>query len=872
MFKNMKLALKIGLGFGLLLAISMSIGGLAIFQMSGVSTKATMLEAEYVPEVEIVNNVERYSLTTMYNMLGYALAEDSKYWDDANKNLLEVNKNLSAAQALADKSPHLIKLKESVKSAKDGVTEYEKLANQTKEKITAMNANRVSMNTAAGDFMKNSSDYSLSQNNSMKTELKSFEAELNQLNVKITLANDVIDTGNAVRVSVWKGIAKKDAKLIQDAIPNFDIISKKLDEFKKNTEDLAQAQLVDKVRSNGDAYKSAMATLVTQAGLQNGDISSLTELLNQMTVNAETYMKTCADLLVLVREEMAKDTKDTLLSFDQRLVKINSAKDVLELGYNIRIAAWKSQAERDPKIIADVQKNFEDITAELDKVKAITNQEINLKQIEMVRANSMAYKTSLNDLVLNWTALQDVGTKRLAAANVVLASAKDTAIAGVQETSAIAKDTVKTLSMASNVLITGLLVALVLGIIITIVITNSIVGPVKRGVLFAQIVSEGDLTQKIDVDQKDEIGQLADALNKMVTKTADVLSAIQQSSDQVAASSEQLSASAQNMASGATEQAASLEETTASIEQLSASIQQNANNAQSTNTIAQSTAASMDTIATLTIESKTICDDTVVLAQQGGSTVESMIKSMNQIASYSKKIGDIITVINEIADQTNLLALNAAIEAARAGEMGKGFAVVAVEVRKLAERSQLASKEITQMISESIHQIEGGVVLAGESGKSLEKIVTGMNQVSGSIQLVTDSSQQQLGRIRETAKLVQEIASFCEEQSAGVEQINKAMVQLDQVTQENSATSEESASASEELSAQAVALQEMVSRFKLSNHQKNDSYNHAIPSKSPLTVKTFPGKKDAYRAIPHHLLAHKSEPSDGFRAMDGDSI
>ena len=412
----------------------------------------------------------------------------------------------------------------------------------------------------------------------------------------------------------------------------------------------------------------------------------------------------------------------------------------------------------------------------------------------------------------------------------------------------------------------GFILALAFGWILS----RSITIPLKIGVAAAQQVAEGDLTTRIAIERSDEIGQLADALNQMVVKTAGVLSSIQQSADQVAASSEQLSGSAQNLASGATEQAANLEETTASIEQLSASIQQNANNAQSTNQLAQSTAVSMEDITKLTVAASTICADTVNLAKEGGVTVQSMISSMNQISNNSKKIGEITTVINEIADQTNLLALNAAIEAARAGDVGKGFAVVAVEVRKLAERSQLASKEITQMISESIQQVKGGVDLAGESGKSLEKIVTGMNQVSESIQLVTTSSQQQLDRIRETAKLVQEIASFCEEQSAGVEQINKAVVQLDQVTQENSATSEESASASEELSAQAVSLQEMVSRFKLHKDQQLGSFHPApTPTKKNLTGKTFPVKKEVLKGIPHHLPACQSPSREVFKAMDG---
>ena len=347
------------------------------------------------------------------------------------------------------------------------------------------------------------------------------------------------------------------------------------------------------------------------------------------------------------------------------------------------------------------------------------------------------------------------------------------------------------------------------------------------------LIAQGDLTVEFDTSKK-IVGAYA-TLNAMADNLRATVANINSSAEQVASSSEELSASSQNLANAATEQASNLEETTASVEQLTASIQQNAQNAQQTNTIAQNTAKSMEEIATLAIESRKICIDTVKLAVDGGSTVKSMIDSMNQISNYSKKISDIINVIDEIADQTNLLALNAAIEAARAGEMGKGFAVVAVEVRKLAERSQHAAKEITSMISESIHQIEGGVQLAGKSGESLDKIVNGINQVSDAVQNVAESNKNQLDRIRETAKLIQEIACVCNEQSCGVEQINKTITQLDIVTQQNSSTSEETASASEELSSQALMLQELVGQFKIEkgdDNRKSLSANFHSQSKS----------------------------------------
>jgi methyl-accepting chemotaxis protein len=317
----------------------------------------------------------------------------------------------------------------------------------------------------------------------------------------------------------------------------------------------------------------------------------------------------------------------------------------------------------------------------------------------------------------------------------------------------------KVASTARNIMI-GLCVAGgIIAILFGLFISNIVSGPLRKGVSFAQAVAAGDLTQKIDLDQKDEIGQLALALNEMVAKLSSIVGEVMAASDNVASGSQELSATAQQMSQGATEQAASAEEISSSMEEMASSIRQNTDNAMQTEKI--SLKSSTD-------------------AKEGGKAVTETVAAMKEIATK-------ISIIEEIARQTNLLALNAAIEAARAGEHGKGFAVVASEVRKLAERSQSAAGEISGLSTRS-------VAIAEQAGEMLTRMVPD---------------------IQRTAELVQEITASSKEQDTGAEQINKAIQQLDQVIQQNASASEEMASTSEELSSQAEQLQDSISFFNI---------------------------------------------------------
>jgi methyl-accepting chemotaxis protein len=375
----------------------------------------------------------------------------------------------------------------------------------------------------------------------------------------------------------------------------------------------------------------------------------------------------------------------------------------------------------------------------------------------------------------------------------------------------------------SAIIVSAIALGLGLAGLLSFLLLRSILGALSAAVNIADRIASGELGNDVRVGSQDELGSLLDSLRRMDSKLVEIVGDVRGSADAVGSAARQLSHGNDDLSQRTQEQAAALEETASSMEQMTATVKQNADNARQANQLAVGAREQ---------------------AERGGAVVHRAIGAMGEINTSSRRIADIIGVIDEIAFQTNLLALNAAVEAARAGEQGRGFAVVATEVRNLAQRSASAAKEIKGLINDSVDKVKVGSALVDESGKTLSEIMD-------SVKKVTD--------------IVAEIAAASEEQSQGIEQVNNAITQMDNVTQQNAAVVEQSSAASKAMQEQSSTLVAQIGYFKLgkgsSAHEIRHGDTAAMVAHRPAVANHRPMTRPAVARKPAAAATAAARPA-----------
>lgn len=464
-----------------------------------------------------------------------------------------------------------------------------------------------------------------------------------------------------------------------------------------------------------DALVKETETLVNKLNVYRGDLDK----------GAASYMSNCNDFLAGQTTEMKNEiaAKAAPEKMAERLEKISVVNDIIDLGNDTRIKAFKSQALREPSIIADAQKNFPKMEQMFATLTKITRKAENIKQIEETKFAANQYKEALDGFIKSWLQLQEVGKKRTSTGEQVLAAAQETAKVAMTQTEEIAKESADDLASSSYIMIVGLIIALIVGISLAIYLIRSITLPIIRAV-----------------------------------------ESITSANSQVVSAAGEISESSQALAEGASQQASSIEEVSATVEEATAINNQNADNSR---------------------EADILAKDTKEAASEGFARGTELMAAMQEINSSSERIAKIIKTIDEIASQTKLLALNAAVEAARAGEHGLGFAVVADEVKGLAQRSANAATETSEIIEQSIKQIKNGLDVAKKTNEAFGNIDEKIKKTSNLISEISISTKEQSEGMSQIAQamgnidqVTQQNAATSEEAAAASEELNAQAVSM----------------------------------------------------------------------------------------------
>jgi methyl-accepting chemotaxis protein len=514
-------------------------------------------------------------------------------------------------------------------------------------------------------------------------------------------------------------VAKTQLKVAKDHAAKYDMAM-----LKKNAE-TAEAKVLEYEKELLETIKLTNEMMAQEQASLKAAEKYMVDCYEYLTNQSEKLEKEIAAATAAKTETAGSDKTIGQKELDERVWKVKTANEIVDVGNLVRIGTWEAIAQRDPKLFQETRKLLDSVDGKLDKLKAVTRDDVNMRQIEDCRAAAKEYAGCMDVFMKDWFAREELNTKRRDTGEAVLAAAKETAISGMDGVKESSGKAANALSTASTTMVVGLAAAVVIGVFLAVFLTLSITGPLNR-----------------------------------------VIEGLSAGSEQVTAASGQVASASQQMAQGASEQASSLEETSSSLEEMASMTRQNADNANQANRVAV---------------------DASSLAEQGVDSMARMTEAIDRIKQSAAQTAKIIKTIDEIAFQTNLLALNAAVEAARAGEAGKGFAVVAEEVRNLARRSAEAAKNTADLIEGSQKNAEAGVAVTAEVAKNLGGIKENSSKVATLIAEIAAASKEQAQGIEQVNTAVSEMDKVVQQNAANAEESSSAAEELSSQAQELSA-------------------------------------------------------------------------------------
>jgi methyl-accepting chemotaxis protein len=696
---------RIGLGFSFLILVALFLGSLGIWEMKIIQKDTERLAAEHVPEMTMATEVRGAASRLMYQMRGYGFTENDEYYAKAEEEFSALDSGLEKGWFLAQEAVHLEKLKPQLDKISTAKAEYSRAMQQTRTTTTKLGNLRDELDKNSLKYMQNSAEFLEGQN-------KDFKKDLRERQEKIELLTRIVDLGSKVRVINYKAQATGDMQLMKEAVDLLAGLQKYTDRLRPITRDDESIKKINDIEAAAVKYSRSMQDYITNAERMDGTDENnelFAGIRKEMDAAAAKYVAQCQTFLDGQQKKLGVDMQE-------RLQKITLMNDIIDLGNDMRIKAFKSQAERNPEIMEKGMSNFEEIKQKFNNIRKITRLDVDLEQLDEVQEAGANYHESMGQFLAGWQKLQELGRKRDALGDEMIAGASTLQTSSNVSTGQISKQAASTLSGASSAMVVGVVAALVVGI------------------LMAFFISRG-----------------------LINVLARISGQMDESADQVSAASGQVSTASQQLAEGASEQASSIEETSSSLEETSSMTKQNADNANQANALMK--------------------EANQVVGKANQSMTE-LTQSMQEISTASQETSKIIKTIDEIAFQTNLLALNAAVEAARAGEAGDGFAVVADEVRNLAMRAAEAAKNTAELIEGTLKKVEDGTKLVSTTNNAFSEVASSTQKVGDLVSEISSASTEQADGVEQINKAVTDLDKVVQQNAANAEESASASEEL----------------------------------------------------------------------------------------------